>query len=115
MKYFIFWSITPCSPLKVNQLFGEICRLHLQSRIKEAKYQAEEGSMQSCSTLKMDVKYSSETLVDIHRATRRYILLELITSQDYYKCVLFGRQPKKKTEWRTMVPRINVENAMAGG
>jgi hypothetical protein len=26
----VFWDITPCSPLKVNQRFGETYRLHLQ-------------------------------------------------------------------------------------
>jgi hypothetical protein len=29
MKSFVFWHITLCSPLKVNRLFGETCRLHL--------------------------------------------------------------------------------------
>jgi hypothetical protein len=28
----VFWDITPCSPLKVNQCFGRTCRLHLQCR-----------------------------------------------------------------------------------
>jgi hypothetical protein len=32
MKRPIFWNITPCSPLKVNQRFGGKCRLHLQGR-----------------------------------------------------------------------------------
>jgi hypothetical protein len=30
MKSSVFWDITPYSPLKVNQIFGEIYRLHLQ-------------------------------------------------------------------------------------
>jgi hypothetical protein len=29
MKIYIFWEPTPCSPLKVNVSFGEICRLQL--------------------------------------------------------------------------------------
>jgi hypothetical protein len=32
LKTSMFWDMTPCSPLKVNRRFGEICRLHLQSR-----------------------------------------------------------------------------------
>jgi hypothetical protein len=28
----IFWDITPCSPLKVNRLFGGTYRLHLHGR-----------------------------------------------------------------------------------
>jgi hypothetical protein len=31
-KSYIFWDITPCSPLKVNRRFGETSRLHLQDR-----------------------------------------------------------------------------------
>jgi hypothetical protein len=31
MKIPVFWDITPYSSLKVNQLFGGKCRLHLQS------------------------------------------------------------------------------------
>jgi hypothetical protein len=38
LKNSIFWVITPCSPLKVNWSFGEICRLHLQGqRIIQAR------------------------------------------------------------------------------
>jgi hypothetical protein len=29
-KSFIFWDITPCSPLKVNRRFGGICRLNFR-------------------------------------------------------------------------------------
>jgi hypothetical protein len=32
IKKYIFWDITPCSPLKVNLRFGGVCRLHLQGR-----------------------------------------------------------------------------------
>jgi hypothetical protein len=32
MKSSIFWDITPCSPLKVNQCFGGTSRLYLQVR-----------------------------------------------------------------------------------
>jgi hypothetical protein len=34
MKSSIFWDITPCSPLKVNQRFGGTYRLHLQCRYR---------------------------------------------------------------------------------
>jgi hypothetical protein len=30
MKSYIFWDITPCSLLKVNQCFGGTCRVHVQ-------------------------------------------------------------------------------------
>jgi hypothetical protein len=47
-KTLIFWDITPCSPLKVNQLFGGTCRLHCKSRkISQARNQHEAGSKQS--------------------------------------------------------------------
>jgi hypothetical protein len=32
MKSSIFWYVTPCGLLKVNQCFGGICCLHLQDR-----------------------------------------------------------------------------------
>jgi hypothetical protein len=32
MKSAIFWDITPCSPLKVDQRFGGTYRLHLRGR-----------------------------------------------------------------------------------
>jgi hypothetical protein len=35
MKSFIFWDITPCSPLQVNRIFGGTWRLHLQGRHKK--------------------------------------------------------------------------------
>jgi hypothetical protein len=34
MKSFVFWDIMPCSPLKVNKHFREMCALHLYG-IKE--------------------------------------------------------------------------------
>jgi hypothetical protein len=39
-KSSVFWDITPCSPLKVNQRFGGTSRLHLQGRsISQARNQ----------------------------------------------------------------------------
>jgi hypothetical protein len=32
IKSSIFWDITPCSPLKLNQRFGGTCCLHLHGR-----------------------------------------------------------------------------------
>jgi hypothetical protein len=44
MKSSIFWDITPCSPLNVNNCFGGTCRLNLQGRRKsQVKYQREAG------------------------------------------------------------------------
>jgi hypothetical protein len=37
MKNSIFWDTMPCSPLKVNQYFGETCCVYLQDqRISQA-------------------------------------------------------------------------------
>jgi hypothetical protein len=48
IKSFIFWDITPCSPLKVSRLFGRTYRLHLHGRrISQARIQREAGSKQS--------------------------------------------------------------------
>jgi hypothetical protein len=39
---FIFWNITPCSPLKADPCFGGACRIHLQVRkINQARNQRE--------------------------------------------------------------------------
>jgi hypothetical protein len=45
MKSTIFWDITPCSKLKVNQHFRGTYRLHLQGwRVSKARYQNQAGS-----------------------------------------------------------------------
>jgi hypothetical protein len=85
MKNTIFWDITPCSPLKVNQHFGGTYSLQLQGRrISLARNQRGSGwqakpasTLVSCSayssTLKMEVICYSETSVDFQRTTQRYI------------------------------------------
>jgi hypothetical protein len=35
MKNYVFWNITPYSPLKVNRRFGGTCRLHLYGLSQE--------------------------------------------------------------------------------
>jgi hypothetical protein len=34
MKSSFFWDMTPCSPLKINRLFGGTYRVHFQNRRK---------------------------------------------------------------------------------
>jgi hypothetical protein len=47
MKSSIFWDVTPCSLLKVNQRFGGRCRHHLQGRRKSrARNQLDSGRNQ---------------------------------------------------------------------
>jgi hypothetical protein len=98
-KSSIFWNITPCGPLKVNQRFEGTRRLHLQSRrINRPRNQCEISSKQrSClaysSTLKMEATCSSETMVDFHRTTRRYIpeywLLHNHRCENLKSCIIF--------------------------
>jgi hypothetical protein len=57
MNSTIFWGVTPCSLLKVSWRFGGTYRLHLQG---ESSWQAE-------------AICSSETSVDFHQTTWRYI------------------------------------------
>jgi hypothetical protein len=48
MKSYIFWAVTPCSPLKINRHFGGTCNLHLQGRgINQARNQYGAGGKQS--------------------------------------------------------------------
>jgi hypothetical protein len=75
--------ITPCSPLKFNEPFTGVCRLHLKDR----KNRRERNQQWLCSspafmlvyswsypsTLKMEAKWSSKTSVEFQRTTRRYI------------------------------------------
>jgi hypothetical protein len=45
MKSCIFWHITPCIQLKINQGFGGTCRLHLQGRrISKSRNRHEVGN-----------------------------------------------------------------------
>jgi hypothetical protein len=45
MKRSVFWSVRPCSLLKVNRRFGGACCIHLQGRrINRARNQYEAGS-----------------------------------------------------------------------
>jgi hypothetical protein len=90
VKSTIFWDIPPCSPLKVNQNFGGIYRLHHQVRISRVRYsyQSETGrsawylvsrsSFACCllhgcflltyfSTVKMEATRFSETSVVFQR------------------------------------------------
>jgi hypothetical protein len=47
-KSYMFWNITPCSPVKVNRRFGGIYRLHPQGRgLSQARNQHEAGNSQS--------------------------------------------------------------------
>jgi hypothetical protein len=83
MKSSIFWDITPCSPLRVNEPFGGTCRLHLQNqRISQPRNQNKDllatwftvvSFLTYSSTLKMEATCSFEMPVDFQRTTRRYI------------------------------------------
>jgi hypothetical protein len=67
MERFIFWDITPCSPLKVNRCFGGTWRFHLLATCSHSGF-----LLNSFSTLKMEAIYASKTSVDFQRTTRRY-------------------------------------------
>jgi hypothetical protein len=47
MKNYIFWDITPCSPLKVNRHFGGTCHIHrLGRRVNQVRNQYKAGGKQ---------------------------------------------------------------------
>jgi hypothetical protein len=63
MKSSVFWDMTPCSPVKVNQRFG--ISAHLQGRsVSQARNQHEAGSKQSSASC---------FCVGFHSTTRQYI------------------------------------------
>jgi hypothetical protein len=76
MKSSVFCGITPCSPLKVSRRFGKTCRLYIQGRkISHARNQREsrwQAELVSCLA-NIEATCSSESSVDSHRTTRRYI------------------------------------------
>jgi hypothetical protein len=80
MKSSIFWDITLCSPLKVNQRLGGTCHLHVQDRrISQERNQHEAELcylLVSCFTyssiLKTELTRFSEMLVDFQQTTQRY-------------------------------------------
>jgi hypothetical protein len=76
----IFWDITPCSPLKVNRRFGGTCRFHLQQ--SSACHLVSRSAY--FSTLRMEVKCSSETSVHFQRSARRCIPEE--RNLHYHRC-----------------------------
>jgi hypothetical protein len=103
-RVFASGDITPCSRLKVNRCFGEICPLHLQCRrINQARNQDETAfdtffTLISCfaysSRLKIEAIYSSETSANFQRTMRHYssedrILEKLINVQLVKKSPIF--------------------------
>jgi hypothetical protein len=122
----IFWDITPCNPLKHNQCFGGMCRLHFKDqRIRQAR---NKPGISAChiaftlvsylaysSALKMEATYSSETLVEFQRTTRRYIPEDitlisscfLVSDLAVFMCVLFSIFPLTKH------PNIIISNSVS--
>jgi hypothetical protein len=70
-KSSIFWDIMPCSPLKVNLLFGGACPFIFRLCLPPA------FTLVSCSvpslTSKMEATCSPRTLVDFQQTTQRYV------------------------------------------
>jgi hypothetical protein len=57
VKSSVFWDITLCSPLQVNQRFGGTCFLFLQGeRISQARHQCEVGGKQTFHDLFYNLK-----------------------------------------------------------
>jgi hypothetical protein len=73
-----FWRVLSLwSPCKVSWRFGGTCNLHLQSRrVNQARYLHETVCRSCSSILKIGATYSSETLVDTQRITRRNVKIE---------------------------------------
>jgi hypothetical protein len=71
-------GLTPCSRLKVNRWFGEICQLHLQDRIIRQARSHQILLPVSClayaPSLQMEVRSSSATSVNFQQNTRHCII-----------------------------------------
>jgi hypothetical protein len=68
MDSFIFWDITPCSPLKVNGFLEKISPAYLGLKVLLAAC-----FLTYSSTLKMQVLRSTEMPVEFQLTTWRYI------------------------------------------
>jgi hypothetical protein len=68
---YIFGDITSCSPLKFVRRFGRTCHHHHQALLTTCT--TLDYCLAYSSTLKIEVIFSSETLVDFKRTTRRYM------------------------------------------
>jgi hypothetical protein len=79
MKSYVFWDITPHSPLKGIRRFGEKGRLPSGSSSKGSKYISIRCLLHAgfllgvLFDLKMEATRSSETSADLQGSTRRYI------------------------------------------
>jgi hypothetical protein len=84
IKTSVFWDITPCCPVKVNDVSEEhvtfIFRVEEEAKEETSmKHSASYACFVLCSsfdhsfTLKVEAVCSSETSIDFHRTTRRYI------------------------------------------
>jgi hypothetical protein len=74
MKSFVFRDIMPCSPVKVDRRFGGThWAPSSEPESKTTKKQHETGRQQNSSTLKMEAVCCSETSIDFHGTTWRYI------------------------------------------
>jgi hypothetical protein len=105
MKRTIFWSITPCSPLKMNRRFGGTYRLHLQvRRISRARNQRE-SSWQVTSACNLISLWFLARLIRRPRRWRRYdtskrwLTFDGLHGVIFQKIVLF-----KTTDLRTSNP-----------
>jgi hypothetical protein len=116
LKSTIFWDITPFSPLRVNRRSGRTYRLHLQGwKISRSRNQSEsrwQAVLAICS---------SETSVDSHRTTRRYIPadgnLQAMSSLLSLSILLYGvigmavfGAPTKSAEW--VWPYLNTDDSL---
>jgi hypothetical protein len=81
MKSYVFWDATPCSTVEVDRRFKGTYRIYLQSRkVSQSKKPTLifacftlVSSLACSSTMKVGAICPSETWVDLHQATRRYI------------------------------------------
>lgn len=67
MKGFVFWNITPYSPLKINRSFGGTCRLHeaVDFQRTTRQYIPEDGTLEKRSFV---LRFLSSDGVDYENA-----------------------------------------------
>jgi hypothetical protein len=81
----IFWDMMPCSPLKIDGCFREVCRPHIQGQVAFTLVSYSPYS----STLKTKETSASETSGDFQLTTRCYIQGDIVLYNHHREILKF--------------------------
>jgi hypothetical protein len=91
MKRSIFWDIMPCSPLKVNRIFGGTCRFHHQGRKMSQVRNQRDCLLDTCFTLVPCLAYFRPWRWKWHLPPKRRLTFSALHGVISHKIELFMR------------------------